>query len=256
MGSLTLHHVLNGDSLAEQLKFTSIRENIIVCRECLIDDTYGPEDNHDFWNKRADYLMKNYHLPRSEYFRLTVDELRRLEDLNDDAEVCLWFEDDLFCQVNMWFVISLIRKGVKISRVFPEVSTNDRWKGFSACSAEGLERCYATRVRFEPTDITLAQQLWSAYRMADFVSLKALSRTPSACFRLLEEVCQAHIDRFPADGSPGRPERTLLEIMKSKPRGFTTVFREFSSREGIYGFGDLQIRPLYERIVNEGKPKA
>ncbi|HQQ96317.1 MAG TPA: DUF1835 domain-containing protein [Cyclobacteriaceae bacterium] len=252
MKAMNLHNVLNGDSLAEQLKATSIRKNIIVCRECLIDGTFNQIADLDFWGSRADYMMEKYQLARADYFRMTVDELKRIDEIPAGADVCLWFEDDLFCQVNMWFVLSLIssRAGLKLSRVFPNSVPGHRWKGFSACSAEMLEQSYASRVAFGTPDIALAVQLWNAYLTMDFVRLKELSNTSSPCFRYLPEVCQAHIDRFPADGSPGRPERTLGEIMETGPNDFVTVFQEFSTREGIYGFGDLQIRSLYEELLN------
>ncbi|MFN8312298.1 MAG: hypothetical protein U0289_05785 [Cyclobacteriaceae bacterium] len=214
-----------------------------------------PVPGLNFWDSRADYMIQQYHLARADYFRLTVDELKRIEEIPAGAEVCLWFEDDLFCQVNMWFVLSLIpaNANLKLSRVFPAIPSKDRWRGFAACHGEMLEQCYASRVIFEHADIELAKELWNAYLKSDFVRLQELSNTTSPCFRSLQEVCQAHIDRFPADGSPGRPERALQEIMlKSKQADFADVFREFSTREGIYGFGDLQIRPLYDKLLNLG----
>ena len=253
---MNIHHILNGDSLGDKLKATSTQENIIVCRECLIDGAFDLLDDHDFWDRRADYMMKKYSLAKTDYFGLTVDELKRIEKIPAGAEVCLWFEDDLFCQVNMWFVLSLIPPNVnlKLSRVFPATPSKDRWRGFAACTTEMLEQSYASRVRFKHEDIELAKELWNAYLKSDFVRFQELSNTTSPCFRSLQEVCQAHIDRFPADGSPGRPERTLREIMlKSKQADFADVFREFSTREGIYGFGDLQIRPLYEKLLNLGR---
>lgn len=30
---------------------------------------------------------------------------------------------------------------------------------------------------------------------------------------------------------------------------FTLVFREFCKREGIYGFGDLQVKRLYDELL-------
>jgi hypothetical protein len=256
MPASATYQILNGDCLVEQLKATSIQSNYIVCRECLIDMSFDPVPGLNFWDSRADYMIQQYHLARADYFRMTVNELKRIEEIQAGAEVCLWFEDDLFCQVNMWFVLSLIPKDIelKISRVFPNVPDEVRWRGFAACSPETLEHCYAERVSFETSDIRLGEQLWRAYHRAEVEQLKKLAISKSKCFRSLEEVCQAHIDRFPADGSPGRPERALQEIMlKSKQADFADVFREFSTREGIYGFGDLQIRPLYDKLLNLGR---
>ncbi len=65
---------------------------------------------------------------------------------------------------------------------------------------------------------------------------------------------QAHIDRLPKNGNPGRPVRTLIEIMHElQTEEFGPVFREFCRRESIYGFGDLQVKQLFDDIVNNGR---
>ena len=95
----------------------------------------------------------------------------------------------------------------------------------------------------------MGKNLWKAFKPGDLESLKALSKTKSNCFEYLEEVCQAHIDRFPPGNTPGRPDKVMREILKSQPMNFQEAFHEFSLREGIYGFSDLQVRGIYERSL-------
>jgi hypothetical protein len=52
------------------------------------------------------------------------------------------------------------------------------------------------------------------------------------------------------DGTQGRPERVLEEITKNISTDFPRVFKEFWSRESIYGFGDTQLKELYEKVVH------
>ena len=79
--------------------------------------------------------------------------------------------------------------------------------------------------------------------------MQQLSKQKSACFAYLEEVCQAHIDRFPVDKSLGRPEKIVKELIEKNASDFKEVFKEFSVREGIYGFGDLQLKSIYDRQI-------
>jgi hypothetical protein len=98
----------------------------------------------------------------------------------------------------------------------------------------------------------LGSHLWKAYQENDFASLRLLSDRPSPCFNHLKEVCQAHIDRFPAQGTLGRPEKCVQEIMSDNTREFNQLFAEFSAREGIYGLGDLQVKRIFEeRLESE-----
>jgi len=70
-------------------------------------------------------------------------------------------------------------------------------------------------------------------------------------FPYLQEVVKAHVDRFPKDGSKGRPERVLEDITKKVSTDFHKVFKEFWSRESIYGFGDIQLKHLYDKVMRK-----
>lgn len=62
---------------------------------------------------------------------------------------------------------------------------------------------------------------------------------------------QAHIDRIPSNGNPGRPVQSLKVIRKElNTDDFSEIFKEFSKRESIYGFGDLQVKRLFEKLTS------
>ena len=153
----------------------------------------------------------------------------------------------------MWFVLSLLsdQPNLKLYRIFPVIENIvDTWKGFGISNTEKLEQAYSSKVQFKPKDIELGKHLWAAYQNGDLKKLKELSKEHSDCFEYLEEVCQAHIDRFPLDKTLGRPDKVIKEIIENKSKEFQTVFSEFSYREGIYGFGDLQIKNIYDRQMH------
>lgn len=245
-----VYHVLNGDCLAEQLKQTTLNQDFIICRECLIDGELKADNLVDFWKVRAEFIASGYQVSSQDYFVKTVTEFDKLNAIPNDLEVCLWFENDLFCQANMWFMLAFLSKKstLNLYRVFPIIENNvENWKGFGNNDANDLERAYSEKVLFQPKDIELGQKLWAAYQANDFTNLKKLSKQKSACFAFLEEVCQAHIERFPVDKSLGRPEKVVKEIIEMKSSDFQEVFKEFSAKEGIYGFGDLQLKSIYDR---------
>lgn len=251
---MTTYHILNGDCLADQLKQTKINQDLIVCRECFVDGDLYADNIADFWTIRAKFIADIYNVSTKEYFNRTVKEFEKIQTLPNNSEVCLWFENDLFCQTNMWFVISLFtdQPTIKLYRIFPTVSNiSDNWKGFGISNAEMLEQSYSSKVLFKPQDIELGNKLWTAYKINDFKKLKELSKVQSNCFQYLEEVCQAHIDRFPKDDTLGRPEKVVKEIIETKSTNFQDVFSEFSIRQGIYGFGDLQLKNIYDRLMQK-----
>jgi hypothetical protein len=249
------YHILNGDFLANQLAKTNLNQNFIVFRECLLVGDVTSKKINDFWKIRAQYIFDTFKVSNQEYFIKTVQEFEKINNISDDSEIYLWFENDLFCQVNMWFIISILsnRSSIKIYRIFPVLNyAESLWAGFANSNIEKLEEAFLAKVEFTLDDITLGNKLWNAYQMNDFNMLEYLSQTKSNCFESLPEVCKAQIERFPKDNSLGRPDRVLKEIIETTSKDFETVFHEFSLREGVYGFGDLQVRSIYDRLVNVG----
>ncbi len=255
---MATYHILNGDCLAEQLRQTKINQDFIVCREVLMEGDVAAKNFDEFWTVRAQFIANTYGVSREEYYSKTVSELQKLNHLPENAEVCLWFENDLFCQVNMWFVISMLYSStkLKIYRVFPVIETTaDIWKGFGISRAEHLEQAYHSKILLQPKDVALGNTLWTAYKKGDFQKLKETSQIKSDAFEYLEGVCQAHIDRFPTNGKPGRPDQVVKELLDLGTTKFHEIFAEFSRREGIYGFGDLQLKTIYKRQMQNHNKK-
>jgi len=250
------HHILNGDCLADQLKETNLNGDYIICREALIDGPIQSGNLETFWSARAAYIQETYHDNTENYFSRVVPEFLKIRSIPPDAEVCLWFEHDLFCQVNMWFVMSLLyQDGIKrnISRVFPMIhDAGDTWKGFGVADAAMLEQAFTQRMLLKDDDLKLGNDLWKAYCAHDFDALKELAAAESKAFKFLPEVCKAHIERFPEEENQmSRPERVLLELIDLSNGDFAEVFTAFSDREGIYGFGDLQVKTIYDHLIKE-----
>ena len=250
--------LLNGDCLAEHLKGAELPLEIVVFREALVSGPSGGATWEEFWETRGRFLTQNYGATAQEVQEKTVAELEKIRSLADGVELSLWFEDDLFCQVNLWFILSLLadKPTLRVFRVFPpEAPSENRWRGFADASPEELEQAYRSKVSFSNQDMGLGKSLWEAYRNHDWDDLKILSRHPSSCFSNLEEVCQAQLDRISADPRKRRPEKVILELLAMGITDFDILFSQFSEREGIYGFGDLQVRELLDSIKKNAGEK-
>jgi hypothetical protein len=242
-------HILPGDALAIQFKSVGLDREIIVCRECLIEGDVKADDLKEFFNRRADFISDSYGEDHRRYFDHVASEFEKLKSLSENDEINLWFEYDLFCQVNMWFIISLLNKYhlQNVYRVFPGVLKNEeRWKGFGRLIPNQLNDCFSQREKFSDEDLLLGDKLWNAYRNQDLKELLQLSQEQSACFPMLKEVCEAEIDRK----QKLRPQQTLRQITNSGMSDFHKIFSKFWETEGVYGFGDLQVKKMLEQIQN------
>lgn len=236
-------HILAGDSLVEEFKKSGVEGDIIVFREALITGPIDAADENAFWNERANFVMAEYGEDEIEYHEKVADEILKIEDITDEDEVCLWFEYELFCSVNMWFCIKRLRRsGAKMFRVAPVNAEPDNvWDGFASHDADALLNAFNTRQELTEEDVQTGTSLWLAYAAKDSEQLKQLGQYRSPVFPFLAEVTEA------AAEIETRPKLIVAEILGEGLSDIENVFPEFKKRAGVYGFGDLQVERLIEK---------
>ena len=237
-------HVLPGDSIVESFKEANIEGEIGVCREALIDGDVSGETLPEFWKSRAAFIGSVHSESEDRYLKNVAGELEKLLQVLAGDKVFLWFEYELFCQVNYWFCLSLLNgTAAEIFRVSPIVRNDeDKWKGFGRLSAEDMRSCFAAAVRLDTTDIQQGGGLWKAYRSSDSDVLRRLSEPVSGAFPMLSETVEAAIAKDEL------PQAVVREIIDEGVEGFDQIFDEFSKRAGVYGFGDSQVRRILESL--------
>lgn len=242
-------HILNGDVLKEQFP-SSLEGEIIIARECMVDGPVNASSLDEFWAIRSDFICNEYSgCTPSEYELLSKAELEKVVNIPDNSIIYLWFEDDLFCQVNLWFVAFLLMENHSKYRAFlvrPPVHTP---YGFGGLSQDQLLEVFDQATELKTLD-RLAT-LWRFYQKDDHTALLDTASELSHFPFILEAVI-AHIDRLPHSGMPGKPIQVLEEIISELgSENFGPVFREFCKRVPIYGFGDVQVKRLFDRIVQD-----
>ena len=248
---MTHYHILNGDALKSQFPKQILGEKIIT-RECLVDGSVEGLSLSELYETRWQFLNDNYgDCSKEIYFSKTVSEFEKVQNIPITSEVNLWFEDDLFCQVNFWFIINLISQnyqGQAIFMVRPKVNSE---YSFGSMNEQGLVTAFQNRIQIELLEIKALSRLWSLYRQNDIVEMIKIARELNDRFPFLEPAINAHKQRFPHKGRPGRPIQSLIDIMTELgSNNFGKVFGAFCKQESIYGFGDLQVKRLFDEIIN------
>lgn len=95
--------ILNGDMLAMQLpEHPEIKR--IIFRECMMEGPLLADSFEEFLEIRAGFITRFFEVEAEEYAFKSKPELEKIEHLEDDTTVYLWFEFDVFCQFNLWYV--------------------------------------------------------------------------------------------------------------------------------------------------------
>jgi hypothetical protein len=248
------YHILNGDALVERFRATSLQGEMVIIRECLIEGNLQGDTLTEFYQTRAKFIEKTYDEGQSQYYARVVSEFEKILAAPDGSEFNLWLGYDLFCRANMWFVLSLLNSlpiTKQVFAVYPSyLQGSDVWRDFGGATAEDLRNYFNAKIPFDEADLRLGADLWAAYKKGDLIRLEVLSKQHSRCFPYLEEVCKAHIERFPKNGGRGRPEQVIADIVLNQTSDFNRLFIEFFKRQGIYGFGDAQVKQHYDKVIH------
>ncbi len=241
------YHILNGDALLAQFPAPLEGERIVL-RECLVDGPVGGTTLEEFYAHRIAFLGQQHAETKEGYQEKAIGEFTKIRQMEAGATVCLWFEEDLFCQVNFWFACWLIDASEACYEVFLVSPPAFTPYSFGRLSTEELKDCY--RVKIPLPDLSPFAQLWKAYQLEDMETLLRIAEAQATHYPFLLPAVQAHIARKPSSGTLGRPKETLRAIVKEVGSDdFGRVFREFQQREGIYGFGDVQVKRLFDELL-------
>lgn len=244
------YHILNGDALRERFP-KDLPGTVIVARECLVDGPVASHSLDKFFRMRADFIADNYGgYQAKEYEYDVVEEFAKITNIPSEASVCLWFEDDLFCQVNCWFVAHLLHEFVPNCQAFLVRPPEHTPYGFGALSKPDLVAALERRLLIP--DLCKLASLWKYFQEQNSNELRHLGQELQPTFPFIIPAIEAYVSSIPHGDQPGRPAQILIEIMSDlKTEEFGAVFRAFCRRAPIYGYGDLQVRRLFDQIRNK-----
>ncbi|WP_299627337.1 DUF1835 domain-containing protein [uncultured Tenacibaculum sp.] len=249
-------HITNGDTTTEILKNLKIEGEIITWREMLCEGkTTTDVGSEDFWKLRFDFFSSAYKITKKTFIDFTLKEYRNLCKQNQD-EIILWFDYDLFCQVNLVAVVSWLkryRKGRKITLIQSGKSDNhEKNVGYGYLSQEELLDLYKNRVTLTQDDIEYADYIWQLYCSDSPLRLETVHKfNPSSPFIYLSEAINAHLKRFPSlENGLNSIENTILETANtSNAKNENELVQSLLINQEVYGFGDVQ----YAKKIKELK---
>lgn len=244
-------HILNGDALRTQFP-PSLSGELIVMRECLVDGDPQGEKLEDLLENRKTFLREAYGTTPQEYQHKTITQIEQIKNIPVGAQVNLWFEDDLFCQVNLWFTAYLLVNYTSVTRVKLVRPTAELQYGFGGMDQQALLKAFKNAGSVGQEGLKQLAQLWHYYQRKDHAAMMSIAAQYQLELPFLPAAIAAEQDREPNGNVPGRPERTIRSLIREMGREkFGPIFQAFNERESIYGFGDLQVKRLFDACLKD-----
>ena len=183
-----------------------------------------------------------------------------LAGFSDQDEVVLWFEHDLFCQVQLiyllhWFAGRDLGQ-TKLTLIcideFPGVQI---FHGLGQLNEEQLLSLFPGRHEITAAQLELGSKAWAAYCAPDALALIALLKSDMSAMPFLKEALSKHLQRFPSTHNGlGSVENAALKLIPAGYGEFRALFPAFVRRESAYGYGDAQLYVAMRRLALAPKP--
>lgn len=253
----SLLHITNGDNFTSKLQTLPLKGDIITWREMLCEGkTLCSVGSESFWKTRFEYLNKNYKISKSWFVEKTLKEYRSLCNHKQQDHIVLWFEYDLFCQINMLAVLSWLkthRRHAEISLVCSgREGEGDKLYALTELSEEQLMDLYERRTLLSQDDIEYADYIWQLYCSDNPIRLENQIANNDFQFEYLSEALKTHLRRFPTiKNGLNELENHILEVAKTKKLGSRAELMDaLLTNQGYYGYTDTQ----YDRIITSLRP--
>ncbi|NKI25880.1 DUF1835 domain-containing protein [Arenibacter sp. 6A1] len=250
-------HITNGDLFTKKLKGLKLPGDIITWREMLCEGkTETNVGSESFWKTRFDFLNKNYKVSKSWFIDKTLKEYRSLCSHKKEDHIVLWFDYDLFCQINMLAVISWL----KTHRPYAEISmvchvddeNSSPLLNLTDLNKEELKNLYENRTFLTQDDVEYADYVWQLYCSDNPIRLENLMDFDDFQFKYLSGAIRSHLMRFPTiKNGLNEVENNILRLaVKESPKTKIDLLKTVLKNQGNYGFGDTQ----YTRVITKLTP--
>lgn len=236
-----IYHILNGDALLARFP-PQIEGERIVFRECLIDGPVLPSEGQELWQLREGFILQNY--PEAlaiDYKTHSYEEILKIKSIPAESQIYCWFEEDLFCQVNLWFLFNYLKTHpAEVNLVLPYP---DAPYHFSALGEKQLIETYEKKSKkLNQRERAVLGDLWTHFQNSNVFEALEIAHLFVERFPFLKPAVEAWRDMIPIGDFPGKPKATIMEIqMQIGATSFAELFGEFQKRIPEYGFGDLQV---------------
>ena len=254
-------HILNGQGTTYPFKQSGVPGEVMVWNEALAVGPVVPDAGSEaFWKVRTNYhataylSMDNGQQPKVDYYDLVQSEFEKLQPIRSFQELVLWFEFDLFCQINLIALCSWLSQQNPGDAIVSLVCIDrypgiENFKGMGQLGPEAFPELFDQRKQLNKTDLQYGASIWLAYCSPDPRKISDALNGGVSCFPFLAQAMKEHYQRFPStfDGL-NKQERQILNIAIDGAYSQRQLIGQVLQQDRWYGFGDMQYYVDLQRL--------
>jgi hypothetical protein len=236
-------HVTNGNSTADPLRATGIAGDVVAWADVLHEGPVPDVPRVELRRRRAAFLAG---CGWGSADQIEADLARRDERvasaLAAGTPVMLWFEHDLYDQLQLLEILSLVDRpdGVELI-VVGEFPGHPRFRGLGELTADELATLWPRRRSLTAGQLALAHRAWAAVRAPGPGPLRSLLEGDTAALPYLGPALHRLLAELPDAQGLSLGERLLLEALADGPRTPSELFTATQDREEAPFAGDTWV---------------
>ncbi len=246
--------ITNGDSAGGTIAATKIGGEVLPWRDVLHE---GPVPSglslEQLRGIRAAFIADQ---GWGKYERVLSELVHRDEvvlSASDQDEINLWFEHDLYDQLQLLQVLSVLPEDAlhRSAIIQPE-----RTEYLGQLSVDVLRSLYSQRQPVTAGQLIVARRAWDAFRSPDPAALLAFLREETGALPSVAPALLRHGQQFPSmENGLNRSERQILESLVRQPQQMKTLYVEaHQKREELVFMGDAVFATYVQRLGGAATP--
>jgi hypothetical protein len=249
--SLRFLHVANGSATTQLIEAAGIPGRRSTWADVLYDGPVpGGLSDAELLRVRARHLSRPGEAAYLEEVRGLQRWREEIEAASSYDELVLWYEHDLFDQLNLLQLFSWLKGRLPAANIVSLIEIGRfpgraAFKGLGELSPGDLVSLLETRVPVSAERYVQSALAWTAFRQATPEALDDLSRGDTSSIPFLRASLKRFLEEYPwTRNGLSRSERRLLEIASSGPVDLWTMFLLMHEGETAYYITDLSLLSL------------
>lgn len=231
-------HVTNGDSVVATMAGAGFPGNYLSWQDVLHEGPVPAMPDEVLRAVRARFLAER---GWSAYENALAQLEARDRALLEADELVLWFEADLFDQLQLIQILDRVARASRPARLICIGAFPGRpgFAGLGELDTRELASLLGTELDVTESERVLARRAWAAFRSPDPIDLAQIAEESCSSLPFLAEALVRHLEQFPAvEDGLSRVERDILELAAERPRSSLELFRAQAEREERRFMGD------------------
>jgi hypothetical protein len=251
-------HITNGDSASPGIRAVDPHGEVLPWRDVLHE---GPVpaglDLAELSRVRAAFLSDSELGNLEELERSLAERDDTLRRFSDNDELVLWFEWDLYDQLQLIQVLDFLAQFSPddLAETGTRISLVSHAGYLGTLQLDAFEPLFAGRVQVDAAMLSCARDAWAAFRSGDPRRIEPCAKATESALEFLPAALMRQLEELPSvRNGLSRSERQILETVAQGPMSFSDIFKRTSEMEDRIYCGDATVGGYIERMSRHEFP--